>query len=280
MKTDQEASVSVAVLIPVKDDLSGLLATLASIDQDRSCRATILILDDGSKVPVEVIASNYFHRIELHRFEANLGISKALNKLIELAEEGSFDFAARIDAGDIWIQGRFQIQISYMLQHPDVVLLGGASIITNSKLEETDRFNPPVATREIGRAFRLGYPISHPTVMLRLANQLPFPLRYPVSLRYAEDYALFLRIFNQCPSAVANQPDYLIYYVRASQSVGVAKQRSQALSALRTRLSNFKFRDPFCYLGVLDPKLIGRIVWPSAYTAISQRIKILGKKIN
>ncbi len=71
----------------------------------------------------EILAqfASYDKRIVLFKNKSNLGLTKSLNIALDIAKG---KYIARQDADDISDVNRFQKQVEYLKQHPDVVLLG------------------------------------------------------------------------------------------------------------------------------------------------------------
>jgi glycosyltransferase involved in cell wall biosynthesis len=83
-----------------------------------------IIIDDGSTDRSPPILAEFASRDPRVRIEtrANKGLTKSLNEAIQLSRG---EYLARMDADDIAKPNRFQIQIQFMRDHPEVVLLGG-----------------------------------------------------------------------------------------------------------------------------------------------------------
>ncbi len=83
-----------------------------------------IIIDDGSTDNTHHILqllSRQDSRIRLYR-QSNEGLVYSLNKAIKLARG---KFIARMDADDISVKDRFERQVEFMKNHPDVYILGG-----------------------------------------------------------------------------------------------------------------------------------------------------------
>jgi glycosyltransferase involved in cell wall biosynthesis len=264
--SNQTSIMKVAILIPVKDDQIGLNETLRSIDRDAYCRTTIFVCDDGSADPVHLEFNLLNHDVVLHRNPNNVGISVTLNGLLDCVVQQDYDFAARIDAGDLWLSHRLKVQLEFMKKNPEVTVLGGAAIVTDINGSEIDEYIPKVRVEDLFWEFRTGYPIYHPTVIFRLKGCFGLKDRYPVNYSCAEDYALFYSLHKKNPNSIIN-------INRASHSVGVRRARRQAYAALRIRIKNSSIDDLVSILGLFDLRLIGRIISPTLYSFLVTNIK-------
>lgn len=108
-----------SVLMPVYNGEKYLREAIDSILEQTLTDFEFLIIDDGSKDnSVQIINSYNDPRIRLVKNETNLGISKTLNRGIEMA---SAEFIARMDADDISYPARLQKQYDYLIKHPRVL---------------------------------------------------------------------------------------------------------------------------------------------------------------
>lgn len=99
----------------------------------------LIIVDDGSTdKSVRIIESFEDTRIRLIRQE-NRGLSAALNVCIKQAKG---EYIARMDADDICQPDRFQLQLNYMEEHLDCVLL-------SSSIEYIDKDGSSLCTKKI-----------------------------------------------------------------------------------------------------------------------------------
>ena len=111
----------VTVLMPVYNGEKYLREAMDSILKQTLTNFEFLIIDDGSKdSSVKIINSYNDPRIKLVKNEINLGISKTLNRGIELA---SAELIARMDADDISYPSRLQKQYDYFTNNPECALL-------------------------------------------------------------------------------------------------------------------------------------------------------------
>ncbi|HDD9110054.1 TPA: glycosyltransferase, partial [Escherichia coli] len=71
------------ILIPVYNDKGDLLKTLNSINEDDD-NFEILIIDDGSVIPLTLPREKYKFKINVFRLSENMGITKALNTGLDI----------------------------------------------------------------------------------------------------------------------------------------------------------------------------------------------------
>lgn len=117
------AVAAICVLIPVWKDQAGLDRTLATLAGDPLV-FDIVVVDDGSPVPVTCPDRAGPHPVTLRRLPENRGIEHALNAGLELILERGHAYVARLDCGDIPLEGRLARQAAYLDAHPDVGILG------------------------------------------------------------------------------------------------------------------------------------------------------------
>lgn len=106
--------------------------------------------------------------VTIVRFKTNRGLACMLNDLIAICKNEGYACYARMDADDISVQDRFEKQVAYLEEHPDVDVVGGA-------IEEIDgedqlrgkHVEYPLTHEECRKFFRYRDPLAHPAVMFR-----------------------------------------------------------------------------------------------------------------
>lgn len=95
----------------------------------------------------------------------NGGLGNAMNTGVNLC---SNELIARMDADDISMADRFEKQVSYMISHPDIAVLGGQ---ISEFVGEEDNIvgyrNVPLDPQECRKYYEDRDPLNHMTVMLR-----------------------------------------------------------------------------------------------------------------
>ena len=134
MEVSSSDNPPLVLLIPVFENQDGLTKSLTTLPVDQAL--DILIVDDGSTSPIYVPPIPSIFRVFLIRHSNNLGVEQALNTGLEWILERDYPYIARLDAGDIVLEGRFKKQVSFLDTHLDYGLVGGQVYLVNEKGQE------------------------------------------------------------------------------------------------------------------------------------------------
>lgn len=147
--------------------------------------------------------NNLFKIIELGK---NIGLGKALN---EGLKHCSYDWVFRMDTDDICTPDRFQKQVEFIQNNPDVVLFGGQIQEFGSELNDLHKIRSvPTSDVEIRKSIGKRNPFNHMTVAYR--KDVIMQLGGYKHHLFMEDYNLWLRVIG-AGYKVANLPDVLLY---------------------------------------------------------------------
>ena len=179
-------SPKVSVIMSVYNGEKYLREAIDSILNQTFKDFEFLIINDGSTDSSrEIILSYDDPRIRLIDNKKNIGLTRSLNKGIQLARG---EYIARQDADDISLPERFMKQVKYLDGHRNVGLLGcGVAVI--------DERNAEVKRWEIKRdnQYALINSIAHGSVMIR-AHCLKEVGGYRKELKYVQDKDLWYRL--------------------------------------------------------------------------------------
>ena len=148
-----------------------------------------IIVNDGSTDnSLEIIQSYDDERIKIINNEKNIGLTKSLNKALKQAKG---EYIARQDADDVSLPNRFEEQVKYFEEHPEVVLLG-TSVYLIGENEKIVGKRIVLTKPSIKYLFKENQ-FNHGSVMFKkeIVNQLG---GYNELIRYSQDYELWLRI--------------------------------------------------------------------------------------
>lgn len=236
----------IAVLIPVYQNQSGLEKTLKSI---RGENLDIFVVDDGSFQPITVDAyRDWFSILNVCRLEKNSGIANALNYGLDEIFRFSYNYVARLDAGDYSLPGRFEKQRAFLEDNPDYALIGGQVKFIDQNGIELWRENLPTADPEIRRNMHARNCIIHPAVMMRI-SALKHVGGYSLCYPAAEDYELFMRLTKYY--AVANLAEFVVKCEINPSGISLQYRRRQVLSRMKVMIEYFDPQLKESYLGIL-----------------------------
>ena len=187
-----------------------------------------IIIDDGSDNGTKELIESYRDpRIRLVINEKNIGLTRSLNKALDLCRG---EFIARMDDDDIALPERFEKQFAYMRQHPDVIVCGTWVDVIDGSGRLTGKVKHYlIEDMEAYRIYLLfgNHPnITHPSAMINRRLFLENHLRYEPDYNLAEDYRLWLRCAAIGKCAILQE--VLLKYRRHSGSISVAKEQRQA----------------------------------------------------
>jgi glycosyltransferase involved in cell wall biosynthesis len=198
--------VKITVLMAVYNGEYYLRETIDSILNQTFQDFEFLIVNDGSiDSTMEVICSYNDPRIRLINNEQNLGLTRSLNKGLQLAKG---EFIARQDADDISELKRLATQVAFLETHPQVALVGSWYKEIDAKGSLIGECNLPCDCTQIRWDILFYCPFVHSAVMFRkqtITEKIGF---YDEDFSYAQDYDLWWRISRNLQ--VANLNEYLM----------------------------------------------------------------------
>ena len=206
----------VSCLIPVYNGERFLAEALDSVLGQTYTDFELIVVDDGSRDGSPAILDDYRRRDPRVRVltKENGGIVDALNHGLDHARG---DYVARMDADDVCLPHRFEVQVAYLDAHPGCVLAGGLA-------EMIDEEGGALGTSSGGRHARTRLDVFppkvavalHPLVTIRrsaLAEIGGYRHMFP----HAEDYDLYLRLAR---IGTIDNPDIVVLkYRKHGQSI-------------------------------------------------------------
>ncbi|MDD3603503.1 MAG: glycosyltransferase [Sulfurovum sp.] len=189
---------SVLISVYHKEKSNFLDQALNSIENQTLSAGEIVLVKDGSLsdeldevITKHQLASRVPYTIVV--LEKNVGLGIALNKGLEHCR---YEWVARMDSDDIALPERFEKQISFLENHPEVDVLGSSILEfdTDSKMSTGER-RLPSGHDEIVRYAKLRNPINHMTVIFRKSAIKNAGSYLPMS--GFEDYYLWVRLLRR-----------------------------------------------------------------------------------
>jgi glycosyltransferase involved in cell wall biosynthesis len=200
-------------LMPVKNGMPYLPATLDSIANQSYRNHLILARDDGSTDgTLDELKRWIPSRIPGQVFSGpSQGVGRSLAFLV--AQAGT-EFCARIDGDDVNMPHRLERQVEFLLSHPEVGVVGSHVRTIDENGAEQELWQYETSDAEIRWLNRYASRLCHPAVMFRRSLVL-------ASGNYQdfvyEDADLWLRM--TLLAEMRNLPEVLLHYRRTNTSV-------------------------------------------------------------
>lgn len=261
----------VSVVMSVHNGASFLSASIESILGQTMENFEFIIIDDGSTdATAEILKSYTLQDPRIRSYgQSNEGLVSALRRGCEQARG---ILIARMDADDVAVRDRLEVQAAFLQAHPQVVVLGGAVEFIDTHDKTLAIARNPSRNAEIQRQLLDRNVVWHPTVMMRRAvYKKTDGFRH---ITDAEDYDLWLCMAES--GEIANLRRVLLRYRIHPGQVSVSRCRSQALGALVAQLSASERRagrlDPFSPRVISPLSLLDRYDVPETrrHTAIAR----------
>ena len=203
---------SVLISVYHKDSILYLKESLDSIFNQTLFPSEVIIVEDGLLTAdlYELINSYYIrYKDVLKRIKIcnNSGLGISLNEGLKYC---TFDIVARMDSDDICFSDRFEKQFNYLINNPEIVLVGSVVEEFQHKIGDLKILrNVPLNHSDIFKFSKFRNPINHPSVMFRKKKVLEVGSYEPVP--FFEDYYLWLKLLNK-GFLVMNLNEPLLYF--------------------------------------------------------------------
>ena len=215
-----------------------------------------IICDDGSTDNTWELLSEYSDRdarIKLLKNEKNLGLAASLNRCIETSLS---PFIARHDLDDYNAPDRFEKQLKFLSDNPDVAFVGSlASLFDEDGVWGTEKFPERVEKRD----FLFTSPYKHGSVIFRREPLLEAGM-YRVSKETyrTEDYDLFMTLHTFTKGANIQER---LYFFCEDKSARRRRKYRYRIDEAKVRYRGFKRRGllPSGIFYVIKPLIVGLI---------------------
>jgi glycosyltransferase involved in cell wall biosynthesis len=229
----------VSIMMPCFDAERTLPMALGSLRAQTYENWEALVVDDGSSDRTwELLQAFGDPRLRLERFDCNRGRGAARQRCLEMARGALLSF---LDADDWLFPEKLARQVSLMDEHPEVVVLSGACVITDANGEAVGLTR---AGLRRGQDFATALfahpgppPLSFPPSMVRMADAQS--AAFNPEFRRSQDSDFLIRVMLGKRYAVSSIPVYAYSQAEAA-SVG------KTLEGYRYRLRCYgQYRERF-----------------------------------
>lgn len=204
---------------------------LGSVMEDQTHKPDkVVIVEDGALTDelydvVDKWEKAFNGKTVIIKNEVNLGLTKSLNIGLRHCDT---DLIARMDSDDISCPDRFEKQIAFFEEHPEIDILGGAILEIDEDGTPLNERYYPLDSEGVCCSIHKANPIVHPTVMIR-RKIFDNGLRYDERYKTNQDLALWFDAII-AGYKFANLPDIVLHFRRQAS---VYKRRKKIKNLLR-----------------------------------------------
>ena len=223
----------ISVVMPVYNSEKYLPQAVESILTQTFADFEFLIVDDCSTDGTAQILADYAQRdprIKVFHQQHNLGVAGALNVGCRQAQG---ELIARMDADDVSLPTRFETQVRFLDDNPEIVAVGSWVKVIDADDRMSGMISPPTNSNVVRWKLITENCLIHPTVMFRraeVAEQSFYKIDIP-----GQDYELWARLSLSYP--LANLSEVLLYYRRWEGNV--TSQRRHLQKQATTEIIHF-----------------------------------------
>lgn len=263
------------------------LAVNSILDQSYTNFEFIIIDDCSTNKDYEYVSSINDARITIMRNEKNLGQTRTLNKALSFAKGR---YIARMDSDDISLPNRLQLQVDYLEDNPDVMLLGGQAYMIDSSGRRVGTVGRPRSPNAVWAYSFLSNPFVHSSIMMR--STLFFIHGYQYDEEYInQDFELWSRVLVNFKGANLDSPvleyrqhhasmtyQYYDENIRATAQIIAHRLERENLSDAITRQSVLDIlRYLFVERSYADEQGVDRLLLAKKYWLFSKKVLKKGK---
>lgn len=211
----------VSILMPAYNAQEYIAEAIDSILAQNFTDWELIIIDDGSTDASASIINQYRdNRIYYLKNEENQGLIKTLNRGIDYCNG---DYIARMDADDVAMPDRLELQVKFMDSHPQYVMCGSNALVINNENKRTGRIKNLTKNNYLQINLLFSVPFIHPSMIIR--REMLLENRYDENYLHVEDYELWCRLAQK--GKIANLSKYLLHYRWHNTNVSVLNSEIQ-----------------------------------------------------
>lgn len=211
-----EQNPNITVLMPAYNAADYITDAIQSILMQTYADFEFIIINDGSSDNTSNIIAQFNDKRLIIINQENSGISKALNKGLQIAKG---KYIARFDADDICYPERLQKQISFLESNPDYVVIGSdAEYISASGNHLCFFESKGHSNAAIMKDLYKYCPFTHSSVMYK-KDAVEQCGGYNINAHTFEDYLLWIQLSHHGKFANLNEPLIKVRFSAASITI-------------------------------------------------------------
>ena len=205
-----------AVILPAYNAENFIAECLESLLNQTFSDFCILAVNDASTDNTGNILEDYAAkdtRLRVYHLPQNQGEPAVMQFAMDILNYMNVEYVARMDADDICVPHRFEKQVQYLDEHPEIDILGSnALLFNNGKTDKATKVSTlPLLDKDIKAYFSLARDnIINPSTMWRHSSIKPLGINYAQTAT-APDFHMWV----QCAlhkKTFANLPEPLLLY--------------------------------------------------------------------
>ena len=205
-----------AVILPAYNAENFITECLDSLLNQTFSDFCILALNDASTDNTGKILEDYAEkdtRLRVYHFSENQGEPAVMQFAMDMLNYMNVEYVARMDADDICVPHRFEKQVQYLDEHPEIDILGSNALLFNDgQTDKTTKVSTlPLLDKDIKAHFSLARDnIINPSSMWRHSSIKALGINYAQTAT-APDFHMWV----QCAlhkKTFANLPEPLLFY--------------------------------------------------------------------
>ena len=205
-----------AVILPAYNAENFITECLDSLLNQTFSDFCILAVNDASTDNTGNILEDYATkdtRLRVYHFSENQGEPAVMQFTMDILKEMDVEYVARMDADDICVPHRFEKQVQYLDEHPEIDILGSNALLFNDgQTDKTTKVSTlPLLDKDIKAHFSLARDnIINPSSMWRHSSIKALGINYAQTAT-APDFHMWV----QCAlhqKKFANLPEPLLLY--------------------------------------------------------------------
>ncbi|MDD4156501.1 MAG: glycosyltransferase [Methanosarcinaceae archaeon] len=220
-------NINISIIMAVYNSEKYLNESIQSILTQTYKDFEFIIINDCSTDNSFGIIEDYINkdnRIVLINNMVNLGLTKSLNLGIKKAKG---KYIARIDADDIALPERLQIQYDFLEKNTDIFLVGSGAYNVDEKGKTITIKKPLTEVEEIEKKLSNQNCLYHPTIMFRNEGFM-----YREKFTYTQDYDFYLSLLSN-DKKISNVFEPLIKYRINPNAISWSKKSKQKYFELK-----------------------------------------------
>lgn len=257
------------VLMPVYNGERFLVQAIESVLAQTFADFKFLIIDDGSHDrSSEIIGSFQDRRIEYVRNDTNVGLTRTLNKGLDLI---STRYVARMDQDDLSDPVRFEDQVRHLESRSETAVLGTWFHVIDNEGKVLYDFCPPTSHAEIVNCFVNYNPFGHSSLCMRTGIIKKYG-GYPDNYTYTQDFGLLINVARFHEVHILDKP---LVSIRSHERQTIHKVSTQLQTSLEVIRSTRMALASFNYDAV--HKLRGCLmIWLYQTRIMAIRLRLFG----